>query len=231
MTLIAAIDFETTGLDPKKDRIVEVGAVLWDWEAKKPLILQSDLVRSVTSISKEASAINGIRDEDLINYGVDPYESCVSLGRILAAADHLLGHNIRGFDIPFLLEEFKRVGENTDARCFGSVIDTMVDVPYTHMDSSRKLAHLASAHGILNAFPHRAVFDALTALQIASKYDLKAILTRAKSPTVTYKAVIEYEDRDKAKAAGFQWRNRTWVRTVKECDRESYPFATIRVGE
>ena len=42
---IAAIDLETTGLDPNTDKVIEVGACLFDWDAQGPLKLYSEFVQ------------------------------------------------------------------------------------------------------------------------------------------------------------------------------------------
>src|SRR3990167_620283 len=111
MTMLLGLDLETTGLNPKTDRVIEVGAVLWDLESKRPMVILNDLVNSVTEIPPEASKVNGISWVDINDYGVAPCEAYDSLAKLMARCDYFLGHNINAFDIPFLKEEFARVGE------------------------------------------------------------------------------------------------------------------------
>ncbi len=115
------------------------------------------------------------------------------------------------------------------------VIDTMIDLPFDEkIHGSKKLTHLAATHGFLNPFPHRAVFDVLTMLKMASYYDLKTILARNASPTVTVVARVSFDDKDKAKALGFHWEatSKTWEKRYKEIDLKTmdFPFQTVVHG-
>lgn len=68
MTRIAVIDTETTGLDPEKDKIVEVGACMVDAaKGKKPKITIkfSSLVDPKMPIPHEAMAIHHLLDVDV----------------------------------------------------------------------------------------------------------------------------------------------------------------------
>ena len=47
---------------------------------------------------------------------------------------------------------------------------------------TRSLPYLAADHGFLNPFPHRALFDVMTMIQIAGMYDINEILKYADSP-------------------------------------------------
>ena len=68
MNLIG-IDTETTGLNSAEDRILEVGAVLMDWQTGVPLQILSKLVRPDRPIPPEITKINGIDDEMVDCYG------------------------------------------------------------------------------------------------------------------------------------------------------------------
>lgn len=227
MTLICGIDLETTGLNPATDRIIEVGAVVWDWERKRPVQIISDLVQCPVKIPPEATKVNNITDEDLALFGSVPATVYGDLSQMISSCKYVMGHNFLAFDKAFMDNEFKRQGMRQQE--WPLIIDTLVDIPYTHLDTSRKLSHLAMAHQILNPFPHRAVFDVLTMLQMASKYPLEAILARANSPSKIIRAIISYDDRQLAKDNGFRWTNGSWVKTVKG-DDNNYPFKTVVVS-
>ena len=42
--LLLGIDLETDGLDPKVNNILEVGAVLYDWDTKTPVQMLSEFI-------------------------------------------------------------------------------------------------------------------------------------------------------------------------------------------
>ena len=99
-------DLETTGLDLKKDRIVELAFI--------KITPQGDVLEKERRfnpempIPPEATAVHGITDEDVANEA--PFcRRANSLAALLEGCD-LSGFNVRRFDIPMLLEEFKRCG-------------------------------------------------------------------------------------------------------------------------
>jgi DNA polymerase-3 subunit epsilon len=103
---LAVLDLETTGTDPQKDRIVEVGVLkLW------PDGRQERYTRRVNPgipIPPEASAIHGIRDADVA--GAPRFEEVAdSLLELLQDCD-LCGFNLKRFDLRLLYVELGRVG-------------------------------------------------------------------------------------------------------------------------
>ena len=98
------IDLETTGLNTKSDRIVEMAIITMSPEGDV-----SERVRRFNpgiSIPPESTAVHGIRDEDV----ADEHhfaDVARSLADLLEGCD-LAGFNIRRFDLPLLRAEFKR---------------------------------------------------------------------------------------------------------------------------
>lgn len=103
---LAVFDLETTGTDPARDKIVEIALVRVD-----PDGLRTALTRRINPgrpIPAEATAVHGIRDEDVA--------AAPAFGQIarelldtLADAD-LAGFNVRRFDVPLLDREFRDAG-------------------------------------------------------------------------------------------------------------------------
>ena len=108
MTSYLVFDFETTGLDPGKDRIIQVGVC----EVQDGVVVLTNgwLVKQDVHISAEARAVHGITPEDLQTRGIPPRESLTRLLDLLNHAPVCVGHNIHKFDVPFLLAEAKRLG-------------------------------------------------------------------------------------------------------------------------
>jgi DNA polymerase-3 subunit epsilon len=98
------IDIETTGVDPASDRIVEIGVVRF-----APKVLPLSYVRRVNpgvSIPAAASAVHGISNADVA--GCPAFRQIAKrLARFLDDSD-LCGYNIKRFDLPLLMAEFRR---------------------------------------------------------------------------------------------------------------------------
>ena len=104
-------DLETTGLSVANDRIIELAIIR--------ISPQGDVIERVRRfnpgrpIPAEASAVHGIFEEDLVDEA--PFASrAKALFELLDPCD-LAGFNIRRFDVPILLAEFKRAGIAFDA--------------------------------------------------------------------------------------------------------------------
>jgi DNA polymerase-3 subunit epsilon len=103
---LVVLDLETTGTTPKTDRIVEVAAVKFMPGGERTRCHKR--LNPGIPIPPAATAIHGIRDEDVV--GCPPFEAvAVSLARYLRDAD-LAGFNLKRFDLLFLLGEFERAG-------------------------------------------------------------------------------------------------------------------------
>ncbi len=109
---LAFLDLETTGLRVGADRIIEVAVIR--------LSPNGDLTEKVRRfnpgipIPPEASAVHGITDEEVA--AEPPFSSRArSLLQILEPCD-LAGFNLRRFDLPMLLSEFRRSGLTFDLR-------------------------------------------------------------------------------------------------------------------
>jgi DNA polymerase-3 subunit epsilon len=104
---LAVIDTETTGARPHIDRIVEVALVTLYPDGRRERWVQR--VNPETRIPLEATAVHGIRNEDVET--CPPFRKIAGeLVRRIGDAD-LCGFNIHGFDLRILQAEFARCGE------------------------------------------------------------------------------------------------------------------------
>lgn len=218
MPLIFAFDFETTGLDPKTDKVIEVGAVLYDWNRRRPLKILSELIAD-RQIPPEITALTGITQSDIDKYGIDGAQVMESFAEMAKQANYFCAHNAP-FDLGFLpFDLYETMKPRT--------IDTCVDLPIDrNIHKSNNLTTLAATHEFLNPFPHRAVFDVLTMLKIASKYDLADILKRQKSPMITLVSLTTYEENHFPKSAGFKFdgTEKVWKKRIKQFELENLNF-------
>jgi len=217
-TYVLGVDFETTGLIETEDVVTEIGAVLWDWEAEMPVLIMSELLKlpEGKKISPEVVELTGITEKLTAEFGSDPTAAFERLNKMGEKADHVMAHNAE-FDKKFYDASVEKLG--IKAVLSGNIwLDSLADVEYPKNISTRKLTHLASEHGFLNPFAHRAVFDVLTMFNVVKNYDIKDIVTCACEEKYELKASVSFDDKQKAKDKGFHWVpvDRIWVKTVGE---------------
>jgi DNA polymerase-3 subunit epsilon len=103
---LAFFDLETTGIDPLRDKIVEIAIVRLDPEGGREATTRR--IHPERPIPAEATAVHGIRDEDVS--GAPTFRQVArELLDVLKDAD-LAGFNVRRFDVPLLDREFRDCG-------------------------------------------------------------------------------------------------------------------------
>ncbi|MBR3086222.1 MAG: 3'-5' exonuclease [Kiritimatiellae bacterium] len=105
---LAVFDIESTGLNPRTDRIVELSIVRLETDGSRNV--KTWLVNPEMPIPHEATEIHGITDREVA--GRPPFIFIVDeVDSFLADCD-LGGYNVLHFDIPILEEEFSRCGRD-----------------------------------------------------------------------------------------------------------------------
>ena len=99
-------DIETTGLDLRTDRIIELAFI--KVTPQGDVLERERRFNPGMPIPPEATAVHGITDEDVADE-VAFCRTASSLVSLLEGCD-LSGFNVRRFDIPMLMEELKRCG-------------------------------------------------------------------------------------------------------------------------
>lgn len=112
-----AFDLETTGIKPKEDMIVEIGAVLFD--GTKPIKGYGTLIDPGVPIPPDASAVNGITD-DMVR-GMPRIAEVLEDFACFCGDLPLVAHNAP-FDFKFLLED---VNLHRAPAPTGVVLDTL----------------------------------------------------------------------------------------------------------
>lgn len=147
-------DLETTGLDPERDQICEIGAVAV--RDGLPCASFGTLVAIDGKMPEAASRINGITDEMLAEEGM-PLAAALRefVGGLRGAV--LVGHNIDSFDIPFVKAACARVGVDfPDLPTF----DTLTVARELWPELPRhSMAYLREVLGIERDDAHRALAD------------------------------------------------------------------------
>lgn len=102
---MAFLDVETTGLNSKTDRIIEVGIVRVNKD--ESVEKYSQLVNPGFKISKEIRELTGIKLKELVN--APSFEEVMPKIVELLKVDLLIAHNAK-FDYDFIAEECLRLG-------------------------------------------------------------------------------------------------------------------------
>lgn len=117
---LAVIDLETTGTDPKADRVVEISVCRIEPDGTHQT--RTRRLNPGIPIPPGATAVHGITDADVAD---QPSFKQVAAGltRFLHGCD-LCGFNLKRFDLKLLTHEFYRAGHSFDATR-RSVVDVM----------------------------------------------------------------------------------------------------------
>lgn len=246
---VLGLDFEATGLDTSADAITEIGAVLWDTDTHKPLLMHQGIcydeyVESrITPESTEMMArVCGITPEFLKEFGRPTPVQLGHLSDIVVGAgvQYIVAHNGENYDKPLMLSTLKRIGMGEDPLASVPWLDTRQDIPFPTEPDSRKLKHLALDCGFINPFPHRAVTDVLTMLKVLSHYDIDKVVEYSKIPFIVVRAMTGYEERHLAKEQRYSWEKigdkqypRCWVKRIRanqlEEERKRCPFKVVQI--
>jgi DNA polymerase-3 subunit epsilon len=147
---LVVFDTETTGVNARSDRIVEIACVKLHPDGRR-----ENWVRRMNPgvpIPSGSTAIHGIRDADVA--GLPRFrEVAAELARFLEGCD-LAGYNITGFDLPVLRIEFLRAGipfEISDRR----LLDAQ------RIFFAREPRHLSAAARFYCNAPHEGAHGAL----------------------------------------------------------------------
>lgn len=227
--LLLGVDFETTGLNPELDRVIETGIVIWDTRDSIPVLVAGSLLwdDNFPPLSDEIIKLTGIKKDILDTFSIKPKAHYQWLSDICKKynIEYLVGHNSRSFDKKFLEKECSRFGIEPPKQLW---LDTMLDIDEFDQFDSRKLKYLALDHAFINPFAHRAIFDILTTLKILSFYDINKVILASQSPEVIVRALVPHpkEDngsgKDFAKSLGYRWQDvdgerfdYCWVKKIK----------------
>lgn len=215
--ILASIDVEATGLEIAKDRIIEMGLVLYSTGRTKILESTGFLVQSDgIEVTDEITNITGITQDAVDHFGYNQRDAIDAFNEYVSQADAVIGHNLTWFDLPIIRETAKRLGINLVPKF---VIDTMTDIPGV---KGEQLITMCAKHGFVNPNQHSAEDDAKSVIKLISEYNIDEIVARANSPIFV---VLSHQGRGDAenklaRKAGFRWNGqyKIWHKAVKECD-------------
>ena len=220
------LDTETTGLDPNHDQCIEVGAVLFD-VAHRSVLSQISFLLPCTH--NDAEAVNGIAVP--LTQVEQPWPLMLQcFEAMLTVADVVVAHNAA-----------------FDRQWFGQGPLPEIDKPWLcSMDDLRwpadrglrstpSVRDLALAYGVPVWAAHRALTDCIYLAQVFERCEpLEALLREGLEPRQLYRARLSYEERHKAKQAGFRWNepvSGAWSRRLSEREVGRLPFPVVPVED
>lgn len=218
---VVIVDTETTGLDPKTCKTIELAGVLYSVNHR--CVIES-FATLICGESNEAEAINRIPVAAL-GVARAAGHAWARLGDLIDTATGpavFMAHRAefdRGFVDAAVADRLPWVCSKFDA-----------EWPCSKLGSS--CVEMALAHGVPVVSAHRALTDCMLIAKTlenvqSSGADLPAILARAMRP----RAVFAVRDtsfsaarNELAKANGFRWEKPNWIRRMAIEDAASLPF-------
>lgn len=205
------VDVETTGLDAKQDKIIEIGIVEFcaaEGEAPAIVSCYGALNDPGFPITDEITRITGITNRQLAGQAID----WGYVRQAFERASIVIAHNAE-FDRAFIEASGVLNGLAPHWACSMRHIDWM-----RHGYGTRALNYLAADHGFVNPFAHRAVFDCATTFRLVAPY-LQELIARSYEREFMVKAVgSPFETKDALKQRGYRWAadERCWSKVVAE---------------
>lgn len=220
------LDTETTGLSPGEHRCIEVGAVLFSVPDRSVLSQVSFLLPCQ---SNAAEPVNGIAPA--LTQRPQPWQAGLACFEAMVdAADLLLAHNA-AFDQQWF-------GLGSLPALTKPWLCSMEDIRWPQerqLRSTPSVRDLALAYGVPVWAAHRALTDCIYLAQVFERCDdLESLLLQAMEPRRLYRARLSYEERHKAREAGFRWNqpvSGAWSRRLSEREVALLNFPVAPVDE
>lgn len=210
---VAIIDTETTGLNYKKDSIIELGfqVVEYTKDGKMYDVIEryNELNQPKQLIGKEITSVTGISNEDLLGHKIDWDDVKQHLSNI----NLFIAHNA-GFDRKFL-EKYSDIFINKPWGCSQKDVEWLSNFGSSKDNQEYLLWKVCHSY-----YPAHRAIDDVTALTFLLSHQgknnetvLKSILERAASSSFNIKARNgSFHEKDELKAMGCRWnaKDRVW---------------------
>jgi DNA polymerase-3 subunit epsilon len=220
------LDTETTGLDPQQHHCIEVGAVLFDVPHRAVLSQVSFLLPCGRN---DAEAINGIAAA--VSRLPQPWSAGLAcFEALLESADVVLAHNA-AFDRQWF-------GHGPLPGIAKPWLCSMEDLRWPaerQLRPNPSVRDLALAYGVPVWAAHRALTDCIYLAQVFERCaELEQLLAEGLEPRRLYRARVSYEERHRAREAGFRWNDPVsgaWTRRLSEREVERLGFPVVPLEE
>lgn len=199
------LDVETTGMDYRKHKVIELGLTLIEFSSVKGefgrvIDRYNGFEDPGEPLTEEITKLTGITDEMVTGQHFDDER----VAKLISMADLVVAHNA-GFDRPFAETRFQDLKKKWWA-C------TFKEGPWDAlMTGSAKLEYLCYKVGGFFYEAHRALTDVEATIRLMSTQTevgtvLSNLLANVKKPTYTIWATNSpFDTKDKLKEAGYRW--------------------------
>jgi DNA polymerase-3 subunit epsilon len=199
------LDTETTGLNARKDEIIEIGVIAFTFDAAGSIGdvtgIYGGLQQPSVSIPPEITRLTGITDDMVAGQTID----MAALGALIEPADLVIAHNA-GFDRPFC-EAFSHLFSGKAWACSNSEIDWA-----SRGYEGTKLGYLIGQAGYFHD-GHRAVNDCFALLEVLAREVEGSVSTAfaelydasQRSRVRIFAENSPFDMKDHLKARGYRW--------------------------
>jgi DNA polymerase-3 subunit epsilon len=210
------VDLETTGLDPEKDKIIEIGMLEFAVDSDYSVVIlnaYSALEDPGFGLEPEIEKLTGLSNRHLEGRAIDWKNVQSIFGRNAI----VIAHNMP-FDRGFLKKRPELDLNAVHWGCSAKHIDWNA-----HGFKTRALNYLAADHGFVNSFAHRALFDCATTLRLIGPYLAELIETSYEREIKFLATGAAFETKDILRDHGYRWdqTQRVWQKVVFEKNLEA----------
>ena len=222
---ILILDTETTGLDPKKDQVIEVAAITYDLAYRAPVECFASLMFSNGNAGEKFNHI----PPDLLLDAPPPEIVWLQILRMAKRSDIIVAHRA----------EFDKSFSPADLQAMKPWVCSKFDLEWPgEKRLGEHLVHLALAHkvGVLDA--HRAMTDCDILARLFTRAaemgaDIQAMFQRGLRPKNLFYSLAPYEQKDLVKEYGFGWdvarHGKNWYRFMPPEDTLALPFKVRQI--
>jgi len=201
---LVIFDLETTGLSPRRDRIIELAAAKVNPDGSEEV--KTWLLNPTVPIPPETTAIHGIADEDVA--ACPTFAECAAEIAAFFEDCDIGGFNSDRYDIPCLEEEFARIGYN-----FNTAARKRIDVQriYHRMEPRDLSAAVKFYLGRDHAGAHGAEADATATLGVLKAQYEKYAEALPQSIDELDAFLVPSDPLNADRNGCFRWRDGEWT--------------------
>ncbi|MBE9126002.1 MULTISPECIES: 3'-5' exonuclease [unclassified Coleofasciculus] len=232
---VLIVDTETTGLEVDTAQVIEIGAILYSVKHQTTIQQFSTMLPANTNPAEHINRIKSAPLREITEK--QAAQGILILTEMAQMAEVVVAHNAE-FDKKWF--GLSRNGNSLLPALLNykgkplSWVCTCSDFEWPYQTRpGQSLIELAAAHDIGIFGTHRALTDCqLIAALFDRMENLEAMFEKALRPKAFFKALVTYDEREKAKKVGFKWipERKSWERRMAVEDSKKLPFPVMQIA-